>query len=37
MRENTKLLYENNFSGKAIEKQIDELFMDVTPKIFEKG
>ena len=37
IRENTKLLYENNFSGKAIEKQIDELFMDVTPKIFEKG
>ena len=37
MRENTKLLYKDNFSETAIEKQIDDLFMEVAPKIFEKG
>lgn len=37
MRENTKLLYKDNFSETAIEKQIDKLFMEVTPEIFEKG
>lgn len=37
MRENTILLYEDNFSETAIEKQIDELFMEVAPEIFEKG